>query len=133
MKYLLFAVILINLYSREYHFYPDGAPLNRCGDMMPQHGVGPKDGPAPFEISVSRAYHEEKMSNKLNKQYYVNIHVKDEESRFKGFLIEARGRWDGESLGVWNNQDVKHTKLIDCFNRPQVTRNFEFFLLGLLY
>lgn len=76
---------------------------------------------------MARALHEEalvkKSSGKESKQFYVNIHSKDEMSRFKGFLIEARGRWDGQSFGVWST-DVKHTKAINCFGRPKV---FEFY------
>lgn len=119
MKYILFLAVLVNLYSVEYHFYPDGAPLDRCGDMIPGHHVAPIDGPAPYEISVARAFHEEaKSGSRQFKKFYVNIHAKDESTRFKGFLLEARARWDGQSFGAWNT-DVKHTKAINCFNRPQ--------------
>lgn len=124
MKYLLILAIFINLYTDEYLFYPSGAPLDRCGSMMPGHHAAPIDGPAPFEISLARAHHEEAVAHGDDNKFYVNLHTKDESIKFKGFLLEARGRWDGESIGVWNT-DVKHTKTLDCFGRAKVKSLFD--------
>lgn len=114
MKYLLLIAIIVNLNIDQHDFYPSGAPLDRCGDMMPKHNVAPINEPPPYEISVSRAHHETAL-----KKLFVNIHSKDESIHFKGFLLEARGKWDGQSIGEWTT-DVKHTKTLDCFGKSNV-------------
>lgn len=110
MRYLLLFVIFVQL--SVYDFFPGGAPLERCGSMMPGHNVAPIKEPAPFAISVARAHHEKDL------KLFVSLHAKDQTTHFKGFLLEARGRWDGQSFGLWST-DVKHTKALDCFDLPQ--------------
>jgi hypothetical protein len=115
MKTILFLVIFVNLYTDEFYFFPDGAPVSRCSDMLPGHRVAPIDRPSPYRISLVPV-HRNQIG--LNKQYYVSL-FSTQDIRFKGFLLEARGRWDGESLGKWITE-VPHTKTIDCFNKPAV-------------
>lgn len=39
--------------------------------------------------------------------------------KFKGFLLEARGNWDGKTIGKWQTK-VPNTKTIDCYGIPGV-------------
>jgi hypothetical protein len=42
------------------------------------------------------------------------------EDKFKGFLIEARGNWNGRSIGKWHT-DVQRTKTLNCFDYENVS------------
>lgn len=44
-------------------------------------------------------------------------------TQFKGFLIQARGRWNGKAIGHWQTK-VPNTKTMDCFGFPNVTKQF---------
>ncbi|CAF1069003.1 unnamed protein product, partial [Brachionus calyciflorus] len=76
----------------------------------------PLDGPAPFEITYR--------PNNSTNGFLVTIDSPDY-VKFKGFLIEARGKWDGKSIGTWQTR-IPNTKTIDCFDLPStgVTHNW---------
>lgn len=98
-------LIIISLTASIYAF-PTGAPLKHCGDMMPGHDVEPMDDVAPFHITVQPG--ESNLKIKL---------TADDQTHFKGFLIEARSSLESnEAIGVWTTSD-RHTKLLDCFNK----------------
>jgi hypothetical protein len=93
--------------------YPSGAPLEQCGNMLPGHGVDPITDTPPFVITYKPA----DKSNAL----LVTIASESNSTKFKGFLLEARGKWDGKSIGQWET-NVPHTKTLDCFGNSKVTR-----------
>jgi hypothetical protein len=48
MRLYLACLVVISVGLVE--LYPTGAPLNRCGDMIPHHKVEPLDETPPYEI-----------------------------------------------------------------------------------
>lgn len=103
--------LLIGVWS-----YPSGAPLSRCGSMLPGHGYDPLPGEKPYQIQVKP----------ISKRSY-EVTIYSESDRFKGFLIEARTDADEEeAIGVWSTE-VPHTKTIDCFDSDDsaVTHHYD--------
>ena len=47
LPFVVVACLLSHVYS-----FPSGAPLDRCGSMMPGHGVDPLNEQSPFYITV---------------------------------------------------------------------------------
>ena len=56
----------------------------------------------------------------------ISVTLFSDTTKFKGFLLEARGRWDGAPIGRWIT-DTKRTKTIDCDNsqRTAVTHHLD--------
>lgn len=87
---------------------PTGAPLNACQTMLPRHNAEPidTDNP-PYEIVYSIVN---------NSTLKVTLQSKDEEKSFRGFLMQARPKWESEAIGKWSTKEP-NTKTIDCFDR----------------
>jgi hypothetical protein len=49
----LYLVCLVLSCAGLAELYPTGAPLNRCGDMIPHHKVDPLEDAPPYEILVT--------------------------------------------------------------------------------
>ncbi len=98
------------------HSFPDGAPLEHCGDMLPGHHALPIASKSPFSIVV--------LPNE-DKSLNVTI-VSAEADHFKGFLIEARLSLEREeAVGTWET-DVEQTKTLGCFGLENVTNPLAF-------
>jgi len=107
MKMLSFNILVVGVFYlvTQCSAYPSGAPLDQCKLMMPQHGAEPQRGEPPFEIKVKP----------IDSHHYNVTIIPMDQGHFKGFLLEARGRWDGKTIGTWETS-VHKTKTIDCFN-----------------
>lgn len=118
-------ILFVCLCTINYHVcYPSGAPLERCGSMMPGHNVDPITDAAPFRIDIRPVEmnlnpHHNSTGNRAQSSFYVSLVSDQDEVKFKGFLLEARGKWNGKSIGQWST-DVPHTKTIDCFGNQDV-------------
>ncbi|RNA18669.1 defense 3 [Brachionus plicatilis] len=112
---ILILFFALNLCNYVY-LYPNGAPLQQCDKMMPGHGATPLDDQPPYQIIY--------LPNNSSGGFDVSI-ISPDMTRFKGFLIQARGRWDGKAIGKWQTR-VPNSKAIDCFgfSDSAVTHNW---------
>ncbi len=113
-RFFVSVLIISKVYS-----FPDGAPLEHCGDMLPGHHAQPIEGYSPFSISVTQ-----------NQDKTLNVTIVSEEDyHFKGFLMEARLDLDREeAIGSWDTNVMK-TKTINCFGLSNVTEFNQLFHL----
>lgn len=88
--------------------YPNGAPLSRCGDMMPKHGAAPSKA-SPYFIKAVKS----------GDIYNVKITSNTSEP-LKGFIIEAREDKDNAAttFGEWTSA-TDRTQLLDCFDKAK--------------
>jgi len=96
----------------------DGAPIDACEDMLPQHGAPAQTKESPYTLTPNRK------SVKAGESITLTLASKDF-SKFKGFLVQARNN-AGLPIGSFmplpaskNNNEFKGKwKLINCPKGP---------------
>lgn len=98
--------------------YSEGAPLEVCTDLMPQHGAPAQTKESPYTLTLNRK------SMKGGESVTLTLASKDF-SKFKGFIIQARDS-NEKPIGSFsplpaskNNPEFKGKwKLISCPDGP---------------
>ncbi|KAL0273964.1 UNVERIFIED_CONTAM: hypothetical protein PYX00_006514 [Menopon gallinae] len=98
-KKVTLAVVLATTLAVAYG-YGGGAPVEACGDMVPQHHVAPQSTPFPYRISVSKS------NIRSGEKVLVTISGKE----FKGFFVQ--GRVGDVPVGTF--EPAPGVKLVDC-------------------
>ena len=83
--------------------YPDGAPVEKCVDMTPSHGVAAQTGASPYEIKVAKPYY---MPGEN-----VTVSIESSTDNIKGFLIQARQVGANSATGMFGTLPVNVTHL----------------------
>ena len=106
MKYFFtIATVLQFLAIRNSVGLPNGAPSQACPSLKPNHGIGPKDGISPFNITAQKVG-----PNQLE----VTISSPNN-TTFKGFILQAREVGGTTPLGEFSNAP-SHAKTIKCID-----------------
>merc|ERR1711976_860051 len=85
---------------------PDGAPVQACRDLTPDHIVPPQTSEPNFQLEVEQ--------NTENNGYRVKLN-KTTDEQFKGFIIQARTE-SGDITGRFEILDPDNTGLLMCRN-----------------
>ncbi|XP_026820046.1 putative defense protein Hdd11 [Rhopalosiphum maidis] len=116
------ALLLVSVaafgYPKTALAYSEGAPLEVCSDLMPQHGAPAQTTDSPYTLTPNRK------SVKGGESITLTLASKDF-SKFKGFIVQARDG-DDKPIGSFtplpaskNNNEFKGKwKLLSCPNGP---------------
>lgn len=94
--------------------YSKGAPQEECSSMTPRHHVDAKQGPAPYEINLS------KKNIRAGETIQIIIKGRSADDVIKGILVQARV---GETpIGSFDaSPSSQHIQLLDCGNSRGVS------------
>merc|ERR1712170_336269 len=81
---------------------PDGAPVEACGDLTPDHFVPPQSSSPPFTLSVQRQ----------GGLFLVTL-AKSGGSQFRGFVMQARNA-AGQITGRFAVTDPFSSQVLSC-------------------
>ncbi|XP_027015206.1 putative defense protein Hdd11 [Tachysurus fulvidraco] len=87
--------------------YPTGAPVARCVDMTPGHGVPSQTSPSPYTIVISSTTFTPTQS----------IRVTIQGPMYLGLLLQARSN-NTDAVGTWGTPPPD-TKYLACSNNSQ--------------
>ncbi|XP_057376114.1 putative defense protein isoform X1 [Daphnia carinata] len=109
---LCFSALMV---SQIVYCKPNGAPLEACEDMSPQHFIMPQSGVCPF---TSRLAKDEMWSNGT-----IEVTLEHDSEDFKGFLMMAFDSTssDTDPIGTFSADLKGMGKAIDC--RSDGTKN----------
>ena len=137
IQYLLLAFTLMAI-CHDAQSHPDGAPEKSevCKHMVPQHGMGPQNSKAPYEVTWSHSS-KQRSPNSTHKEETLDVQIKSSQGHFfKGFLIHARHvkteKMKYEVMGSFEEgKESNNYKVIHCGNfTPKVSRLSTFFSPG---
>ncbi|KAG7314932.1 hypothetical protein KOW79_022235 [Hemibagrus wyckioides] len=107
MQLLLFVAVWLQILSTVAG-YPNGAPVDRCGNMTPGHNVLPQTSSSPYTIMIS------------NNTFRPNepIRVMIEGPVYLGVLLQARSSSGTDAIGTWGIPPP-NTKYLACSGNGQ--------------
>ena len=73
--------------------HSDGAPVEQCEQMTPNHGSSPQTGASPYEIKVTKTYYVPGEN--------VGVSIESSSDNIKGYLIQARSVGENSAIGTF--------------------------------
>ncbi|XP_053474092.1 putative defense protein Hdd11-like [Ictalurus furcatus] len=112
MQVVLFVAFWLQVWT-SVTGYPTGAPVGRCVDMTPQHGVTAQSGPSPYTIAISNT------TFSTNQAITVTI----EGPEYAGLLLKARSGSSTDAVGTWGPPPL-NTQYLSCSgNQSAITHS----------
>jgi len=95
--------------------FPNGAPKLVCKSLKPSHGlISAQKDKSPYVLEVSKQKVNSLHSDDDGDLETITVTLKgDDEHKFRGFVLQARGEGDDIGIGTFTVSD-KSSKVLDC-------------------